>query len=98
VKWLGGSFLLWRRGWFELGGLVTHLRVFIPLGLGSVVLPRLRRLLPFDPPAAIPTIRTTWRSCLHMLVVPRAAIPFVMVVVVPPIVGYSSIPRRYSPI
>lgn len=90
VKLLLVSVALLRRASIELLGLVTHLR------LGSVVLLRLLRLLTFEPPAAIPTIRTTWRSCLHMLVVPRAAIPFVMDVVVPPIVGYSSIPRRYS--
>src|SRR5262249_20087823 len=98
MKLLRVSVVLLRRASIDLLGLVTHLRLVIHLRLGSVVLPRLLRLLTFEPPAAIPTIRTTWRSCLHMLVVPRAAIPFVMVVVVPPIVGYSSIPRRYSPI
>lgn len=90
VKLLLVSVALLRRASIELLGLVTHLR------LGSVVVLRLLRLLAFEPPAAIPTIRITWRSCPHMLVVPRAAIPFVMDVVVPPIVGYSSIPRRYS--
>jgi hypothetical protein len=87
VKLLLVSVALLRRASIELLGLVTH------LSLGSVVL---LRLLTFEPRAAIPTTRTTWRSCLHMLVVPRAAIPFVMGVVGPPIVRYSSIPRRYS--
>ena len=92
MKLLRVSVVLLRRASIELLGLVTHLR------LGSVVLLRLLRLLTFEPRAAISTIRTTWRSCLNTLVVPRMAIPLMMVVVVPPIVGYSSIPRRYSPI
>ena len=85
-----GSVVLLRRASIELLGLVTHLR------LGSVVLLRLLRQLTFEPRAAISTIRTTWRSCLNTLVVPRMAIPLMMVVVVPPIVGDSSIPCRYS--
>src|SRR5215471_4772487 len=96
MKLLRVSVVLLRRASIELLGLVTHMRLVIHLRLGSVVLLRLPRLLTFEPPAAIPTIRTTWRSCLHMHVVPRAATPFVMDVVVPPIVGHSSIPRRYS--
>ena len=90
MKLLLVSVVLLRRASIELLGLVTHLR------LGSVVLLRLLRLLTFEPRAAISTIRTTWRSCLNTLVVPRMAIPLMMVVVVPPIVGDSSIPCRYS--
>ena len=85
-----------RRASMELLGLVTHLRLVMLLKLGSVVLLRLLRQLTFEPRAAIPTIRTTRRSCLNMLVVPRTTIPLMVVVVVPPIVGYFSIPRRYS--
>lgn len=96
VKLLLVSVVLMRRASLELLGLFTHLRLVMLLRLRSVVLLRLLRLLTFEPRAAIPTIRTTWRSSPNMLVVPRAAIPYVMVVVVPPIVGYSSIPRRYS--
>jgi hypothetical protein len=91
-----GSIVLPRRASMELLGLVTHLRLVMLLRLRSVVLLRLLRLLTFEPRAAIPTIRTTARSCPNMLVVPRATIPLMVVVVVPPIVGYSSIPRRYS--
>jgi hypothetical protein len=87
------SIVLLRRASMELLGLATHLRLVMLLRLGSVVL---LRLLTFEPRAAIPTIRTTWRSCLNMLVVPRTTIPLMLVVVVPPIVGYSSVPRRYS--
>jgi hypothetical protein len=90
VKLLLLPVALLRRASIELLGLVTHLR------LGAAVLLRLLRLLTFEPPAAIPTIRTPWRSCLHMHVVPRPAIPFVMDVVVPPIVRYSTIPPWYS--
>ena len=35
-------------------------------------------------------------SCLNVLVVPRMAIPLVVLVVVPPIVRYSTIPPWYS--
>jgi hypothetical protein len=90
------SIVVLRRASMELLGLVTRLRLVMLLRLGSVVLLRLLRLLTFEPRAAMPTIRTTWRSCLHMLVVPRTTIPLMVLVVVPPIVGYSSIPRRYS--
>jgi hypothetical protein len=87
------SIMLLRRASIELLGLVTHLRLVAHLRLGSVVL---LRLLTFEPHATIPTVRTTWRSCVNMLVVPRTTIPLMVVVVVPPIVGYPSIPCRYS--